>query len=306
MDEDDGDASEREGARPPLWKRILDFPLVSLLIAFAAVTASAGVVAGLFERGFPPSPAVALVAQIAVVAVMIGAYKLIVRRLGERKHDDLAGPGAFRELGAGLLLGASLFALIVVVVALAGVYRIVGWGGTGDLVPSVIGDGLFPAVAEELIFRAIIFRWVEELAGSWVALIVSSVLFGLSHTANPNADLVSTVGIMLEGGILLGAAYMATRRLWLAMGIHASWNVAQGEVFDIPVSGMDSNGLVEARLQGPALLSGGGFGLEASLICIAIATAAGILLVIHAVRRGQKVPTGWLPLRRLSRPYPPS
>jgi membrane protease YdiL (CAAX protease family) len=279
------------------WKRIVNFPLVTAPIAFAALMIPAGVVAGSFERGFTPSPAVAIANQIAVVAVMIAAYKLVVRRLGERKHDDLAGPEAVRELAAGLLSGALLFALIVLVVAAAGVYRIIGWGGTGNLVPSLIGDGLFPAVVEELIFRAIIFRWTEELAGSWAALLVSSVLFGLSHTENPNADMVSTVGIMLEGGILLGAAYMATRRLWLCMGIHAAWNVTQGEVFDIPVSGREAQGLVEARLQGPPLLSGGGFGLEASVICIALGTAAGILLLIYAVRRGRSVPTGWLPLR---------
>jgi membrane protease YdiL (CAAX protease family) len=285
-------------ARASWWKRIANFPIATLMIAFAAVMIPAGVVAGLFERGFTPSPAMAIANQITVVAVMIAAYKLVIPRLGERRHDDLAGPKAVRQLGAGLVLGSLLFALIVLVVALAGIYRIVGWGDAGNLVPSLIGDGLFPAVAEELIFRAILFRWIEELAGSWVALIVSSVLFGLSHTENPNADLVSTIGIMLEGGILLGAAYMATRRLWLSMGLHAAWNVTQGEVFDIPVSGRDSQGLVEARLQGPTLLSGGGFGLEASLICIAIGTAAGIVLLIYAVRRGRSVRTGWLPLRR--------
>jgi membrane protease YdiL (CAAX protease family) len=289
-------------AQQTRWKRIVNFPLATLLIAFAAVMIPAGVVAGLFERGFSPSPAVDIANQIVVVAVMIAAYKLVVPRLGALRHDDLAGPESVRQLGAGLLFGALLFALIVVVAALAGVYRITGWGGTGGLVPSLIGDGLFPAVAEELIFRAIIFRWVEELAGSWAALIVSSVLFGLSHTENPNADLVSTVGIMLEGGILLGAAYMATRRLWLSMGIHAAWNVTQGEVFDIPVSGRDSQGLVEAQLQGPALLSGGGFGLEASVVCIAIGTAAGIIVLIYAVRQGRSVPTGWLPLRDRAKP----
>ena len=154
-------------------------------------------------------------------------------------------------------------------------------------------------------FRAILFRWIEELAGTWPALTISSTLFGLSHLANPGADMVSTVGIMLEGGVLLGGAYMLTRRLWFPMGIHASWNLTQGEVFDIPVSGNDAHGLVEAHLQGPALLTGGGFGLEGSLIGIAIGTVAGLVILFLAIRRGELIAPLWLRRRSLISANPP-
>ena len=98
---------------------------------------------------------------------------------------------------------------------------------------------------------------------------------------------------------MLGAAYMLTRRLWLPMGIHAAWNFTQGEIFDVPVSGTDSHGLVDAKLQGPALLTGGGFGLEASLISIIIGTAAGLAILWLAVRRGRLMQPWWV-RRRLS------
>jgi membrane protease YdiL (CAAX protease family) len=198
-----------------------------------------------------------------------------------------------------LAVGGAVFATIVGAAALAGVYRILGAGDTSNLLASIVGAAVFPAIAEEIIFRAILFRWIEVFAGSWAALILSSLLFGLSHVANPNADLISTIGIMLEGGILLGAAYMLTRRLWFPMGIHASWNLTQGEVFDVPVSGTDSHGLIDAKLQGPALLTGGGFGLEASLISIIIGTAAGLAILWLAVRRGRLMQPWWV-RRRLS------
>ena len=67
---------------------------------------------------------------------------------------------------------------------------------------------------------------------------------------------------------MLGGAYMLTRSLWMPMGIHAAWNFAQGELYDIPVSGHEEHGLVTAKLSGPPLLTGDGFGLEASLIAI--------------------------------------
>jgi uncharacterized protein len=282
------DAEERS-----LFRRLVDFPLVTMVIAWVAVMAPAGLIAGLFERALGSSPTVVIAGKLAVVGVILASYKLIVRHLGERKHDDLAGPGSIRQLGAGLAGGVLLFALIVGVAAIAGVYRIAGPGDTHQLLGSIISDGIFPAVAEEVLFRAILFRWIEEFGGSWVALVVSSALFGLSHVDNPGAGLVSTAGIMLEGGLLLGAAYMLTRRLWLPVGIHAAWNLTQGEVFDIPVSGNDQDGLLQAQLRGPELLTGGGFGLEASLIGITVGTLAGLLLLLLAVRRGQLMAPRW-------------
>jgi membrane protease YdiL (CAAX protease family) len=146
---------------------------------------------------------------------------------------------------------------------------------------------------EELFFRGILFRWIEELAGSWAALAVTSVLFGFAHAMNPNATLFSSTAIAVEAGILLGGAYMLTRNLWLPIGLHAAWNFTQGYLFGIPVSGVAEEGLVRSRLSGSELLTGGGFGLEASVIAFVLATAVGIVMVVLAVRRGRVAPPLW-------------
>jgi hypothetical protein len=78
------------------------------------------------------------------------------------------------------------------------------------------------------------------------------------------------------------------------MGLHAGWNFTQGEIFDVPVSGIDEHGLVQAQLSGPALLSGGQFGLEASLICLTIATVTGIVLVVRAAQKEHLIRPHWL------------
>src|SRR5205823_14343263 len=106
--------------------------------------------------------------------------------------------------------------------------------------------------------------------------------------------MIAAVGIALEAGVLLGAAYMLTRSLWLPMGIHAAWNFTQGEIFGVPVSGTTVHGLLRSRLTGSPLLTGNGFGLEASPVAIVSATVAGVLLVVLAVRRGQLVKPWWV------------
>jgi membrane protease YdiL (CAAX protease family) len=93
---------------------------------------------------------------------------------------------------------------------------------------------------------------------------------------------------------MLGAAYMLTRSLWLPMGIHAAWNFAQGELYDIPVSGRPVHGLLTARLSGPPLLTGDGFGLEASIIAMVIATLFGLSLLWLAVKNGSVMQPYWV------------
>jgi hypothetical protein len=181
-----------------------------------------------------------------------------------------------------------------------GLYRIVGCCRTGLIVRDLLEAGVLAGFAEELLFRGILFRWTEEFAGSWAALVISSVLFGFVHIANPNSSLIATSFIAIEAGVLLGGAYMLTRSLWAPIGLHAAWNFTQGYIFDVPVSGVAENGLVQAKLSGPALLSGGQFGLEASLLALVIATAAGVGLVIVAARRGEVVKPWWVRRRALN------
>jgi membrane protease YdiL (CAAX protease family) len=288
--------------RQPLWRRVADFPLVAMLIAivlYIMATAAALWVGKLIpEAGRVPNAAIH--AAIAI-GIMFAVYKSVMRTLGERPHDDLPVENALKYTGLGLLAGFLLFSAVVAVAAFVNVYRIAGYGGTSNLILSLITIAILPGFMEELLFRGILFRWIEEFAGSWVALILTSALFGLAHILNPNATWFSSFAIAIEAGVLLGGAYMLTRSLWMPIGIHAAWNYTQGFIFDVPVSGGDQNGLVVAELSGPEILSGGAFGLEASIIAMVIATAAGLWLVRESVRRGQVIEPWWVVRRRAHR-----
>ena len=287
--------------RQPLWRRVADFPLVAMLIAIVLyiVATAAGLWLGKLVPNAGRVPNAAIHAAISI-AIMFAVYKSVIRTLGEHPNDDLPAESALKYTGLGLLAGFVLFSAVVGVAAFLNVYEIVGYGGTNDLIFSLITIAILPGFMEELLFRGILFRWLEEFAGSWVALILTSGLFGLAHILNPNATWFSSFAIAIEAGVLLGGAYMLTRSLWMPIGIHAAWNYTQGFIFDVPVSGGDQNGLVVAQLSGPEILSGGAFGLEASIIAMVIATAAGLWLVREAVRRGQVVQPWWV-IRRRSR-----
>jgi membrane protease YdiL (CAAX protease family) len=280
----------------PRWRRIADFPLVAMLVALLIYFAGVTVAVIVNQLIVPAVPLFDRMMRFDVVAalILVALYKLSIRHLGAEKRDDLRLAGAGKTLALGLLAGLLLFSVIVGIAAALGVYRIIGEGNSKELLAAAITSAIFPAITEELFFRGILFRWIEEFGGSWVALLLTSAFFGAAHLYNPHSSTVAAVGIAVEAGVMLGAAYMLTRSLWLAMGIHAAWNFAQGEIYDIPVSGHPVHGLVDARLTGAPLLTGNGFGLEASLIAMVAATVFGLWLLWLAVRRGELVRPRWL------------
>jgi len=285
----------------PLWRRIVDYPLVAMLIALAIVILCFTIGLLIGQHLLPPIPGFTLEMKFDLCAIplLILAYELVIRRLGEHPRDDYRDPQWLKHLGLGLGAGLVVFSAAVAVAALLGVYRVTGEGDASGLLAALIGPALFAAISEELVFRGILFRWLEEWGGSWVALLLTSGFFGASHLMNPHASPIAAIGIAFEAGVMLGAAYMLTRSLWLPMGLHAAWNFAQGEIYDIPVSGTPVHGFLNARLSGPPLLTGDGFGLEASVIAIAIATLFGLWLLSLAIRRGELVQPRWIRRRRL-------
>jgi membrane protease YdiL (CAAX protease family) len=285
-----------QNAEKPLWQRIVNFPLMAMMIALAIAIFSFTVGMLLSQFVLPATPGFSQEVRLDLVSIpiLLLAYELLIRRLGEHPKDDYRDPMALRRLAIGLAVGLLLFSLVVGIAALLGVYGVTGPGDARGLVAALVGSALFPAVSEELVFRGIMFRWLEEFGGSWVALLLTSALFGASHLHNPGATWIAAVGLAFEAGVMLGAAYMLTRSLWLPMGIHAAWNFAQGEIYGVPVSGHVENGLVTAKLSGPPLLTGAGFGLEASLIAIIPATAFGCWLLWLAIRRGELVQPWWV------------
>ncbi len=240
----------------------------------------------------PTTDVVVLLGAVVVAGVSLGAYVVFVRVVERRPVTELALAGAAGELVRGVLLGALLFAVTIGLLWALGFYRVTGTNPLGVILP-VLALSIVSGVSEELIFRGILFRIMEEGLGSVLALALSRLLFGLLHLANPNATLWGGLAIAIEAGLLLGAVYMLTRRLWLAIGLHFAWNFVQGGVFGVAVSGNAVEGLFESTLTGPPLLSGGAFGAEASVFAVLVCLGATAYVLWRVKQRGGVVAPFW-------------
>lgn len=230
----------------------------------------------------------------AVLALI--AYAGLVRWIEKKPATDVSVIGAVRWLIPGILLGGAAFGAVMLVIRLLG-----GWGGQSDgsLEGLAITTGVMACVAvcEELVFRGVLVRIIAERFGGWVSLIVSSLLFGAMHLGNSNATLLAGLSIALTGGLLMGAAYLATRSLWLPIGIHFAWNAVGAGVFGVSTSGTDQeHSLYRTTLSGSEMLTGGEFGPEASLVTIAVLAVPTLALLAYATATGR--------MRRAQAPTP--
>lgn len=289
-------------AAAPAWKRwLVCSPLARIAIflaVFIVLNRSTSALAHALMQGMARTPMASALVYLAVfVLPAIATYLFLVRIVERRRPQELAWrrwPGAL----GGLLAGALLFSTVVGMLWLLGSYHVTGFNPHADWLPALLVAGIGAGIGEEILFRGVLFRIVEEGLGTWAALLVSALFFGFAHAGNPGATAWSSAAIAIEAGLLFGLLYHLTRSLPACMGLHAAWNFCQGTVYGIPVSGMKADGWLVSTRSGPDWLSGGVFGAEASVVAMAACSLCSLALLLLALRRGSLVPAPWQRPRR--------
>ena len=253
----------------PLWKWIL-----MLIASFFLALLGYGLVVGSSEAS--QSWIVALVAPI----VLLVLYALVVRWFEKEWASDIFTRNALWHLLMGLAFGAVYMALVVGILWLCGCCTLQqqSWDGAAQIKAFLMFLGV--AVGEEILFRGVLFKWIDKRWGLWIAMVVSGFIFGFVHLTNDNATIWSSVAISIEAGLLFGAVYKWCGSLWLPIGIHWSWNYVQGNIFGFAVSGTDAgSSWLHVVTDGPDIITGGAFGAEASIISVLLGLGLTVLFV---------------------------
>lgn len=140
------------------------------------------------------------------------------------------------------------------------------WGEAGRSTMILAPAGFF----EELFMRGYVFALLRRAAGWKTALIITSIVFGLLHVANPGADSESILAVIVAG-FFLGVVFLATRSLYAAGAAHFAWNWVMAGALHIAVSGVPSHD-PDYRVvdSGPDWLTGGPWGPEGGLAAVAV------------------------------------
>jgi membrane protease YdiL (CAAX protease family) len=189
--------------------------------------------------------------------------------------------GWFKELSAGLGMGAALMGAVtgMMVVAHVAQYTGVTRHPGGGVAPLAV-TGLFlllAAALEEIGFRGYAFQRLVDATGAFGAVAISSFLFGLGHFGNPAATPLSIANTALAGAVM-ALGFLRTRGLWFPIGLHFAWNFVLGPVASFPVSGIGLMSVFNVRVAGPVWLTGGDYGPEGSVILTAVCLGGIVLL----------------------------
>ncbi|MBW3092260.1 CPBP family intramembrane metalloprotease [Bifidobacterium sp. 82T10] len=283
----------REPLRFRAWSRGLAFVGILLGVMMTVYVIGFTIVAmNLPDGSWAPdslstSSPVVVVNSIAELTAAVVAY-LIVTLVMERRRPpaELSPRRAFGVI-RGMIAAFACIAVCLGVIALFGGYRIVGFDAGYSPWADLLTMGFTAGIAEEIMMRGILLRLTEESLGSWGAVVLSAFVFGIIHWANPDGSLWGGLAIAIEAGLLFGAIYLATRSLWWCMGFHFMWNMAEGPIFGSIVSGTgEQRSWLVAQWNGPEWLTGGSFGLEASIVPVIVLGGLAIAVLVRLQRLG--------------------
>lgn len=252
------------------WRVLLYFLIVIILYYLLAVLAN-------LSRVVPPQSLLFLFYIGVVLATL-----LMLRYVDKRRFSSVGFPlhgKVWKEMLLGFLIGTVMIVLVGGVELVVGALRLNIRPGL-SLVLLLRNFGLsflffgYFAMGEELIFRGYPYQALLEGMGAIGATILMSIIFGLLHLMNPEANVFSTMNTMLAGA-WLSVAYLKTKTLYFPFGMHFSWNLVQSFFLSLPVSGLLTNRTVFVPTDyGPDWLTGGRYGPEAGAGTTVIMVAA--------------------------------
>jgi len=228
-----------------------------------------------------------LAGQAILVLLLICGYAAF-GALFDRQMNSISAQGLplrsgwSREAGMGVAVGWGLAVVCMLpIVFVGGVAVVISLqAGTWGWLLADVAFFALVAMAEEVAFRGYGFQRFEQVVGSYGAAIGFSLYFAVVQAMAPGSNNISIL-VSVIFSLLLSTAYLRTRALWVSWGINFGWKASRGLIFGLAVSGVTSHSsVVEGNPMGPFWITGGGFGLDASVVA-----AVALLLVFPLVYR---------------------
>ena len=278
-------------------QKILHFPVTKILIGIIVVAGIYGVsqyfLSELLKLSSMTKELNNLIVGVISAILAIISYIFLYRFYEKRKIIEFSKKGIVKNLTTGIILGAILQSLTILVIYLKGGYSVLSINPILFIIPPLT-MAFSSAIFEEILFRGILFRIIEEKLGSYIGLIISALIFGALHLANPNSSISVGIGLAIQAGLLLAAAYIYSRNLWFPIAIHFAWNFTQSAIFGANVSGNAiSKTLITSQIKGAEWFTGGQFGPEGSIQATLFCLIATIILLTLSHRNGNIINPYW-------------
>lgn len=211
--------------------------------------------------------AIQMITDLIMLIIPIAIWRLGMKRSVRELGLSSLGCKQNRKDGAfGMMLGVLNCSVIFLLVITIGKGRVVSDG----IKISVLGfwwllTFILVGVAEEVMNRGFLMGVLRRCRNLPAIMVVPSVIFGLIHLRNPGVTFFSVTNIVLVG-ILFSYMFIKSGSIWMCIGYHITWNIFQGLVYGMPVSGLHVPGMITTQYTESNVLNGGAFGIEGGIL----------------------------------------
>lgn len=208
-----------------------------------------------------------ILTDIFMLAVPIVIWRLVMKHsVREMGLNSLTWKRNRKDGAVGMLLGVVNCSVIFLLVITIGKGRIVSNGITISVMWFWwLFAFVLVGIAEEAMNRGFLMAVLRRCRSIPVIMFVPSVIFGLIHLGNPGVTFFSVANIVFVG-VLFSYMFMKSGSIWMCIGYHISWNIFQGLVYGMPVSGLDVPGMITTHYTESNVLNGGAFGIEGGIL----------------------------------------
>jgi membrane protease YdiL (CAAX protease family) len=211
-----------------------------------------------------------IVRRANIFVAVVLSYWAFVRCYERRAVPELSL--RWRWIGLAAVAGSLSIGVTILALYATGHYQLISFRGFGQAT-GILATIWIAAVVEEVAFRGILFRILEEGIGTRAALVGSALIFGVSHLTNNGAHWVTVLSVTLAG-LMLAVVFILSRNIWVVAACHCCWN-ATIFMIGLPLSGEDwrAQAPFETVSHGSILWTGGAFGPEDSLVNLFVSLA---------------------------------
>ena len=215
--------------------------------------------------------------SLTLLLAYIFARKILKR---DKVSLGLVDKKLYKTYGKGILLGMGMLSLIVIILNLTGFAEIRKNSLNLKLFIAFLPAWMIQGFEEEFLLRAILMNQMAARGKISLAILANSLIFSIFHLGNSGFSPMAFVNLLLVG-VIFSLVFYISDSIYMAAGAHTFWNMTMANIFGITVSGYKPIGetILKTSLKGPAIISGGDFGLEGSIITSLVLVGTLVILI---------------------------
>jgi len=278
-------------------QKALHFFLTKMIIGIGVIVLLVAVIewlgSSILDKTNLPDDKKALTVAVAEAFIATTGYIFLFRIYDKRPIHELSASAFFNNATVGFLTGVALQSLFILVIYLTGTFLIVNINPVSTLI-SPFAFALTAGFVAEIIMIGIVFRLLEQQTGTVIALFIFIILFAILHINVKGATLISISATAMQAGLLLPAAYVYSRTLWLPIFLHFGWDFAEPGIFGgINPSASLTQGLLTSKIAGNSLFTGGETGPQDSLSSLLLCLLSGLIFLSLAKQKNNLIKPQW-------------